>query len=149
MRVIMTEDVSGTGKKGQVIEVKDGHGRNYLLPRGLALPATEGNIKRFESVVKSIQKKKGRNIKTAEDLKGRLEEISLVIKKKVGVDGKLFGSVTAKDIVEAAQGVLGMDLDKKSIELGEPIKMTGTYTVDIHLEQGVHASVKIEVEQEE
>lgn len=148
MKVILTEDVKGTGKKGDVVAVKDGHGRNFLIPRGLALPATEGNVKRFENVVKSIENKRGRDLKVAGELKARLEELSLSIKKKVGVDGKLFGSVTPTDIVEAIRAATGVEVDKKSVRLDEPIKMSGAYTVAIHLEQDVNASVQIEVEQE-
>ena len=148
MKVILTEDVKGTGKKSEVVVVKDGHGRNFLIPRGLALPATEGNVKRFENIVRSIQNKRGRDIKVAGELKEKLEEISLTIKKKAGVDGKLFGSVTHMDIVEAIKNVTGAEVDKKNVRLEEPIKMTGAYTVEIHLEQNVNATIKIDVEQE-
>jgi large subunit ribosomal protein L9 len=149
MKVILTEDVRGTGKRGAVIDVRDGYGRNFLIPRGLALPATEGNIKRFENIVKDLVSKKGRNLQAAEDIKARLEECSLNIKKKVGIDGKLFGSVTPKDITEGVKKALGVEIDKRHIRIDEPIKMTGTYTLEIHLEQGIHATVKVEVEKEE
>jgi large subunit ribosomal protein L9 len=149
MKVILTEDVKGTGRKGEVVSVKDGHGRNFLLPRGLALPATQGNIKRFENVVKSIANKRGRELKAAGDVKANLEGTSLTIRKKVGVDGKLFGSVTHMDIVEAIKSATGAEIDKKSVRLEEPIKMAGAYTIEIHLEQGINAEIKIEVEQEE
>ena len=125
MKVILTEDVRGTGKRGAVIDVRDGYGRNFLIPRGLALPATEGNMKRFENIVKDLVNKKGRNLQAAEDIKARLEECSLNIKKKVGVDGKLFGSVTPKDIAEGVKKVLGVEIDKRHIRIDEPIKMTG------------------------
>ncbi len=149
MKVILTEDVKGTGKKGDVVSVKDGHGRNFLIPRGLALAATEGNIRRFESVVKSIQNKRGRDLKAAGEIKERLEQTSLVIRKKVGTEGKLFGSVTQMDVVEEIKKVTGLEIDKKSVKIEEPIKMTGAYTIEIHLEQDINASVKIEVEQAE
>jgi large subunit ribosomal protein L9 len=148
MKVILTEDVKGTGKKGEVVTVKDGHGRNFLIPRGLALPATEGNVKRFEDVVKNIQNKRGRDIKVASEFKAKLEEISLTIKKKVGIDGRLFGSVTHMDIVDAIKNATGAEVAKKNVRLEEPIKMTGAYTVEIHLDQNVNAAVKVEVEQE-
>lgn len=148
MKIILTEDVKGTGKKGDVVTVKDGHGRNFLLPRGLALPATEGNITRFENVVKSIQNKRGRDLKAAGEIKEILEQTSLIIRKKVGAEGKLFGSVTQMDIVDEIKKATGMEIDKKSVKIEEPIKMTGAYTIDIHLEQGINAGVKIEVEQE-
>jgi len=149
MKVILTEDLRGTGKKGEVVEVKDGYGRNFLIPKGQALPAFEGNIKRIEHVVKSIANKRMRELKTAEEIKARLEEVTLHVKKKVGLDGKLFGSVTHKEIAEEIKHVMGMDVDKKHVKIDEPIKMIGAYTVEVHLGQGVNAAVKIEVEEHE
>jgi large subunit ribosomal protein L9 len=149
MKVILTEDLRGTGKKGEVVEVKDGYGRNFLIPRGQALPAVEGNIRRFDSVVKSMANKKAKDLKTAEEIKARLEETTLHLKKKAGVDGKLFGSVTHKEIAEGINSALGMEVDRKHVKIDEPIKMTGAYTVEIHLGQGVNAAVKIEVEAQE
>lgn len=149
MKVILTEDVRGTGKKGDKVIVKDGYGRNFLVPKGLAVSALEGNVKRLDSVIKSLQNKKAKDLKTSEDLKAKLEEISLVIKMKAGDDGKLFGSVTHKDVAEAIKKVAGIEIDKKLIRIEEPIKMTGTYTVEVHLTQDINAGVKIEVEKEE
>jgi large subunit ribosomal protein L9 len=149
MKVILTEDVRGTGKKGDQVTVKDGYGRNFLLPKGFAVAAMEGNVKRLEGVIKNLQNKKTRELKSAEDMKAKLEEMSLVIKMKAGDDGKLFGSVTHKDVSEAIKKVAGIEIDKKLIRIEEPIKMTGTYTVEVHLQQNVNAGVKIEVEKEE
>ena len=149
MKVILIEDLKGTGKKGEVVEVRDGYGRNFLIPKGLALPAVEGNVARLDHVVKSIENKKARELKTAEEVKAKLEEITVHLKKKVGVDGKLFGSVTHKEVAEEVGKVLGMPVDRKQIRLDETIKMTGAYTVGIHLGQGVNAEVKIEVEAQE
>jgi large subunit ribosomal protein L9 len=146
MKVILTEDLRGTGKKGEVVEVKDGYGRNFLVPRGHALPAIEGNIKRFDNVVKGIANRKAKELKTAEEVRAHLEEITLHLKKKSGVDGKLFGSVTHKEIAEAIKSALGMEVDRKQVKIEEPIKMTGAYTVEIHLGHSVNASVKVEVE---
>ncbi len=149
MRVILTEDLRGTGKKGQAVEVKDGYGRNYLLPKGLALLATESNMKRFENIVKSMQDKKGRSLKAAADIKEKLEQTPVTIKKRAGADGKLFGSVTHKDVADAIKEALSLEIDKKSVKIGEPIRSTGTYTLEVHLEQNVDATVKIEVEKKE
>jgi len=149
MKVILTEDVRGTGKKGDMVTVKDGYGRNFLLPKGLAIPAQEGNVKRLESLMKNIQNRKAKELKSAEELKARLEELSLVIKMKAGDDGKLFGSVTHKDVAEAIKNASGIEIDKKLIRIDEPIKMTGAHTIEVHLQQGVDAGVKIEVEKEE
>lgn len=149
MKVILTEDLRGTGKKGEAVEVRDGYGRNYLVPKGLALLATEGNTKRFGNIVKSIQDKKGRTLKTATDTKEKLEETSLTIRKRAGADGKLFGSVTHKDVADAIKEALGLDIDRKGVRINEPIRSTGTYTLEVHLEQNVNATVKVEVEKKE
>ncbi len=149
MKVILTEDLKGTGKKGEVIDVRDGYGRNFLLPRGLALPASEGNIKRFEHIIKDYEKKKERNLKTAADMKAKLEDMTLTIKMKAGQDGRLFGSVTPSDIAETIKKSTGFDVDKKNIRIEEPIKSTGMHTFVVHLEKDINATVKIEVEKEE
>jgi large subunit ribosomal protein L9 len=149
MKVILTEDLRGTGKKGETADVKEGYGRNYLIPEGLALPATESNQKRFENIIKNLQDKKGRVLKAAADIKEKLEEISLVIKKKAGVDGKLFGSVTHKDVADAIKETLNVEINRKSVRIDEPIKSTGVHTLEIHLEQNVTATVKIEVEKKD
>ena len=149
MKVILTEDLKGTGKKGEAVEVKDGYGRNYLMPRGLAIPATESNIKRFENIVKNLKDKKGRTLNAAADIKEKLEETAFIVKKKAGADGKLFGSVTHKDVAGAIKEALGIEIDKKSIKIDEPIKTTGVHTLEVHLEQQISATVKVEVEKKE
>lgn len=149
MKVILTEDLRGTGKKGETVDVKEGYGRNYLIPEGLALPATESNQKRFENIIKNLHDKKGRVLKAAADIKEKLEEISLVIKKKAGADGKLFGSVTHKDVADAIKETLDVEINRKSVRINEPIKSTGAHTLEIHLEQNVTAVVKVEVEKKD
>jgi large subunit ribosomal protein L9 len=149
MKLILIEDVQGTGKKGDTVTVRDGYGRNFLVPRGLAVPATQGNVVRFENIVRSVSNKKARDLQTASELKARLEETSLTIKKKAGEDGRLFGSVTHKDVVEAVKSFSGVEIDRKMVRLEEPIKMTGSHTVVIHLQADVNAEVRIEVEKEE
>lgn len=149
MKVLLIEDVQGTGKKGDTVTVRDGYGRNFLVPRGLGIPATQGNMVRFENIVRSVSNKKTRDLQTAEELKARLQETTLVIKKKAGEDGRLFGSVTHKDIAEAVKASTGVEIDKKLVRLEEPIKITGEHTVVIHLQPEVNAEVKVEVEKEE
>jgi len=149
MKVILIEDVQGTGKKGDTVTVRDGYGRNFLVPRGLAIPATQGNVVRFENIVRSVSNKKARDIQTAEELKAKLEEKPLKIKKRAGDDGRLFGSVTHKDIVEAIQASANIEIDKKLVRIEEAIKVTGEHTVTIHLQPNVNAEIKIEVEKEE
>ncbi|MHB8109556.1 MAG: 50S ribosomal protein L9 [Syntrophorhabdaceae bacterium] len=149
MKLILIDDVQGTGKKGETVTVRDGYGRNFLVPRGLAVPATQGNVARFESIARSVSNKKARDIQTAEELKSKLEEKPLTIKKKAGDDGRLFGSVTHKDISEGIKALTGIEIDKKFVRIDEPIKITGEHTVIIHLQPNVNAEIKIEVLKEE
>lgn len=148
MRVILLDNVEGVGKRGEMQDVRDGFGRNFLIPRGLALPATSGNVKKLEEKARVIIQRNERNVKTAEGVKARLEDATLTIKKKAGVDGKLFGSVTPMEIAETIKKSLDIDVNKKDIRLAEPVKMIGAYTVDIHLEKGVQSQLKIEIEAE-
>ncbi len=148
MKVILLENIDNVGKKGEAHEVKEGYGRNFLIPRRLAIPATKGNLKSLQEHAKKLIDRKDRELKTAEATKQKLDEASITIKHKAGQDGKLFGSVTVKELAEAVKQALNIDIDRKSIKLDEPIKMTGAYTVDIHLDKGVSAQVKVEVEAE-
>jgi large subunit ribosomal protein L9 len=148
MKVILLENIENVGKKGETQEVKDGFGRNFLIPRHLAILATRGNIKNLQQHAGKLIDRKERDVKAAQATKQRLDEALLTIKHKAGQDGRLFGSVTVKELAEAIKQVLGIEVDRKSIRLDEPIKMTGAYTVDVYLEKGVSAQVKVEVEQE-
>ncbi len=149
MKVILLDDVEGVGKRGEAHDVRDGFGRNFLVPRGFAIPATRGNIKKVQEQAKVIVVKRDKDLETAGSVKRRLEEAPpVVIKKKAGVDGKLFGSVTAKDVVEAVKKALDLDLDRRTLRLDEPLKMTGAYTVEARLEKGIVAQVRLEIEEE-
>jgi large subunit ribosomal protein L9 len=148
MRVILLDNVDGVGKKGDTREVKDGFGRNFLVPRGLAMPATSSNVKKIEDLAKLIINKREKDIKTASFTKERLEETPVTIKKKAGVDGKLFGSVTAKEIAEAVKKAMDLDIDRRSLRIEEAIKSTGVHTVEAHLEKGVVAQLRLEIEEE-
>jgi large subunit ribosomal protein L9 len=148
MKVLLLDAVHGVGKKGEMHEVKEGFGRNYLIPRGLALPATKGNVNKIAEQAKVIIQRRERDVQSAGELKEKLEQGSVSIKKKVGLDGKLFGSVTSKEVAEAIKKNFGMDVDRKGIKLDESIKMTGAYTAEVHLGTGVNAQVKLEVEAE-
>jgi large subunit ribosomal protein L9 len=148
MRVILLDNVEGLGKKGESRDVRDGYGRNYLVPRGFAIPATAGNMKKIQEQAKVIMFKKDKDLKTAGFLKQRIEETPVVIKVKAGVDGKLFGSVTAKDITEAVKKAIDIDIDRHNLRLEEPIKSTGVHTVEVHLEKGISAQLRLEIEEE-
>jgi len=148
MKVILLDNVDGVGKKGETHDVRDGFGRNFLVPRGLAMPATMGNVRKIQEQAKAIMDKKAKDLKTADLVKQRLEETPLIIKKKSGVDGKLFGSVTAKEVAEAVKKGLNLDIDRRTLRLDEPIKMTGVYTVEVHLERGITGQLRLEIEEE-
>jgi large subunit ribosomal protein L9 len=149
MKIILLDDVEGVGKRGEAHDVRDGFGRNFLVPRGFAIPATRGNTKRVQEQAKVIVGKREKDVETAELVRRRLDEAPpVVIKKKAGVDGKLFGSVTAKDVAEAVKKALDLDLDRRALRLDEPLKMTGAYSVEARLKKGIVARVRLEIEEE-
>lgn len=144
MKVILLEDVRGSGKNGDVVNVSDGYARNMLIPRGLAVEATPQNIKQLEKKKEAIAKKFAEDKAAALELKKKLEEITVEVKTKAGKDGKVFGSVTSKDIAEALQA-MGFDVDKKKIQLDSPIKATGAADVNVKLFTEVTGKVKVNV----
>ena len=144
MEVILLKDVDQLGKKGEVVNVRSGFGRNFLLPRSLALPATRENRVRIEAERKRNAERKDRERDEAEKLANSLGSLSLRIEVAVGEKDKLFGSVTAQDVALAFKEK-GFDLDKKQIHLSEPIKSVGTHTVAVELEAGVKTSVPVEI----
>ena len=141
MKLILREDVPDVGTAGQTIEVKNGFGRNYLLPRNLAIPATKTNLKAIGEIQKQAELRMKKLRKGAEIIKDKIEKLSISFEVKVGEDDKLFGSVTNADIAERlkAEGVI---IDKRSIELADPIKVLGVYTAPIKIEKEVIANLK-------
>lgn len=144
MQVILLKDVKGLGKTGQVVKVADGHGRNFLIPRGLAKEATEGSLADLQHKKEVEAKKKETELKAAQNLKTKLEEKELTIKVKAGEGGRLFGSVTSADIAEALQKS-GTKIDKREIQLKDHIKELGVHTVAIKLHREVTANLKVKV----
>ncbi len=142
MQVILTEDVENLGRSGDLVTVKQGYGRNYLIPQGLALVADERNKKRLEHEKRIIEARAAKLRKDAESIAKRLEEVTLQIERQVGEEEKLYGSVTSKDIQEALADK-GIQLDRKKIALAEPIKALGQYTVDVKLARDVTGQVKV------
>jgi len=140
MDVILREDVEKLGQAGQVVTVKDGYARNFLLPRGLAYPATDGNRRRLDAEQRLRARKVEAEVSGARDVAAKLEAISLSFSMKAGEGDKLFGSVTASDIAERLEAE-GVKVDRKHIELEEPIKALGVYKVPVRL----HADVKPEI----
>ena len=148
MIVILNRDVKGTGKAGDVVKVSDGYARNMLLPRGYAKEATEGKIRSLEKQKAIAAEKKAEEKAAAQARAEEINKLSVKISTKVGDSGKIFGSITSKDIAEALKAQHGMDLDKKKIQLSSPIKQTGETAVDIKLYQEVTAQLKVIVEAE-
>jgi len=144
MKLILKEDIQGLGKAGQIINVKDGYARNYLLPRGLALLADERNLKLLEYQKKKFEEEAKKKRQDAESIAERLGQLELTIKANAGEDQKLFGSITSKDIAEALEKE-GFAIDKKHIHISEPIKRTGEYEVEVKLHSNVVARLKVNV----
>ena len=144
VKIILREDVHGLGNAGTVVSVRPGYARNFLLPEGKAVLATEAGVKELDHHQRVIAEKVAREMKTHQAAKSRLEGLKLSISVQVGEEGKLFGSVTAREIADliAAQGV---EIDRRTIQLSEPIKGAGTHTIPIRLHREVVAQVKLEV----
>ena len=142
MKVILRQDIPDLGKVGETIEVKSGYGRNYLIPRNLAIPATRGNLKAIDEIERQNQVRERKKMREAERLKIRLEKISLTSEVLVGEEDRIFGSVTAQNVVDLLE-VDGISVEKRNVLLEEPIKSLGVYTVPIKIEKDVVANVKL------
>lgn len=148
MKVYLKKDVKGVGKAHQVVTVADGYARNYLLPRGLAVPATEGQIRAAREYAQSQQRREARERERAQRLAAELAEKELVFKVKAGEKGRLYGSITSADIAEKLGRVISVKFDKRNVLLEHPIREVGEHIVDLKLGGGVRASVKVLVEAE-
>ena len=142
MDVVLLQDVEQLGTQGTVVHVKPGFARNYLLPRGLAAPATPQRLKATEETKRQRQQKGARLKDEAEALKRKLESRPVTLKLNVGEDGKAFGSVTAHDVVEALKRD-GLDVDKHAVHLDQPIKTLGVFDVPVRVQSDVTATVKL------
>ncbi len=147
MKVILRESVENLGKGGEVVEVKPGYGRNYLLPRGLAVAANPKNVRELEHQ-KQIAFAKAAKLKaSAEAVAKRLADTPVTLRRKVGEQDKLYGSVTAIDVAEALAG-RGLQIDRRSIDLPDPIKSTGDFEIPVKLHSEVVGKAKIKIEAE-
>jgi large subunit ribosomal protein L9 len=146
MRVILKREVRGLGRPGEVKDVADGYAQNFLLPRGLAIEATAGELKHLAQERAADKAKKDRAHTDAEELAARLATITLVFKLKAGEQGKTFGSITSKDVADGLKKEHGVDVDRTKITLGEPVRTLGTHSVEIRLLPDVRAKVTIAVE---
>ncbi len=148
MKIILKSDVEGLGGLGEIVTVKPGYARNYLIPKGFAIEATKGNLRQFETEKEAWKKKQERFMEEHEKLKASLEEVSLAFTRRAGEDEKLFGSVTSMDVA-AALREKGFHIDKKSIQIEEPIKSLGEFSVGVKLAKDMVATIKIRVAKEE
>jgi len=144
MKVILREDVKDLGEMGSIVEVKIGYGRNYLLPRNLAVEANPKNLRQFEHEKKNILVKASKVKQSMQDVADRISKMTLTIEAQAGEEDKLFGSVTSKDIAEAI-ALQGVEVDKRKVILDEPIKRLGSYDVTVKVHKDVTATVKLEV----
>jgi large subunit ribosomal protein L9 len=147
VKIILREDVENLGKVGEVVEVAGGYGRNYLLPRGLAVKASTKNLKEQDHQKRLIQARTDKQKKDAQEVAGSLESVSCTIARKTGEDEKLYGSVTSRDIEEALREE-GVSIDRKRILLDEPIKKLGVFAVPVKLHADVTGNIKVWVVKE-
>ncbi len=148
MKVLLVQDVEHLGKAGELKDVSGGFGRNYLLPKGFAVMATRGQIKQAEERLAAAKKKVESARKDAQALAARLDGLQLTFSVKVGEQDRLYGSVTNADIAEKVHAQSGIEVDRRKIELEEPIKRTGEYDVAVVLMSGVTATLKVTVQAE-
>ncbi len=148
MQVILKEKLEKLGEPGDVVTVKPGYGRNYLLPRGLAYEATKGNLKRMELEREALQRRATEDLKAAQERAGVIEGTSVTFSARAGEEGKLFGSITSSDIAEKLVEQ-GIEIDRRDIVLDEPLKALGVFSVPIRLHADVKPEVKVWVIKEE
>jgi large subunit ribosomal protein L9 len=148
MEIVLTKDYEQLGKAMDVINVKDGYARNFLIPQGIAVPATEGNRKKVAEAKRIAEIREEKKIKEARQLAKKVEQVPCTIPVKVGEDDKIFGSVTAQEIADFLKKE-GFDIEKRHIDLEEPIKQLGVYSIRIILFKDVEAKLKVWVVKEE
>ncbi len=149
MKVILIKDVPGYGTFGDIVNVKDGFANNYLIPRGLALPATEGNVKHVQDILKQKQRKLEREKAKAQEIAEKIDGMVIEIARPVGVTGKLYGAITVSEIAEKIKEQAGVEVDKRKIMLRAPIKNVGRYNIPVKLHPEVSATIVVDVKPSE
>jgi len=147
MKIILQEDVKNLGRRGDEVSVANGYGRNFLIPRKLAVLATENNLKQLNHHKKILMDRNKKELKGAQDFAAKLSQIHCAIRRKAGEEGKLFGSVTSQDIAEHLKEN-GIEIDKRKIVLDEPLKSLGSFMVPVKLHPEVALELKVTVETE-
>ena len=148
MQIILQEDVEKLGNRGQIVDVAEGYARNYLLPRKLALPVSQGNLKQLEQIKRSLAKREATEVESAQKQAEMLAALTLEFARKAGENDQMFGSVTGADVSEAL-AAKGFSVDKRKIQLDQPIRTLGEYDVPAKLHRAVTASIKVIVRREE
>lgn len=148
MKVVLLQDVKDLGKKGELVNASDGYARNFLFPRKLAVEATAGKLKEIEDKKSSEKNKKEMELKAAKELADRLSKVEISFKTKAGENGKLFGSITGKDVADAIKAQHKIEVDKKKVVLHDAIKALGAYQVEIKVYPEVSAKINVKVIEE-
>ncbi len=145
MKVILTQDVKGSGKKGDVVNVSDGYANNFLLKKGMAVPANEDNMNVLKNKKSSEEHKKAEELKAAQEIAAKINGKTVTLKKKAGDGGRLFGAVTAIDIGDAIKDASGIEIDKRKIVVKDAIKSIGKYEIEIKIHKDVTAKIIADV----
>ncbi len=145
MKLILREEIKSLGKKGETVNVAEGYARNFLLPKGLAVPVSEGKLKEAILIQDGRLKKEARLQQHAEGLAGRIQGLVLTVSTRTGESGKLYGAVTSRDIAQELERVLGGPFDKRKLELPEPIKTLGAFPVTVRLHPGLVVTITVNV----
>jgi large subunit ribosomal protein L9 len=145
MKLILTQEVTGLGAPGDVVDVKDGYARNFLIPRSLGTPWTKGGQKQVDAIRKARASREIASIEQAQQIKSQLEGKTVTLTAHAGAAGRLFGAITTADVANAVQQAGGPELDRRKIELGQPIKAVGRHDVSVRLHPEVSAKVALEV----
>ncbi|MHB8062849.1 MAG: 50S ribosomal protein L9 [Ruminiclostridium sp.] len=146
MKIILKQDVKGTGKKEQMVEVSDGYARNFLFPKGLAVEASSANLNIMKTKKEAEANKKDREIAQAKELAKKIKDITLTIKVKAGDNGKLFGSITSKDVAEAMKTQQKLEIDKKKLIMPDALKLVGTFEVEVKLYPEISSKFTVNIE---
>lgn len=146
MKVILKQDVKGLGKKEQLVEASDGYARNFLFPKGLAVEASATNVNIMKTKKEAEAHKKDREIAQAKELANKIKDITLTLKVKAGDNGKLFGSITSKDVAEAMKTEQKLEIDKKKLVMPDAIKSVGTFEVEVKLYPEISSKFTVKIE---
>jgi large subunit ribosomal protein L9 len=145
VKIVLREDVDNLGRKGDLVDVADGYARNFLVPRGLAMTATKGIAKQAEAMRRNREAREARDREEAQEIAARLGGVRIEVKARAGEGGKLFGSVTNADIADAVRAITEVELDRRSIDLPEPVKELGAVAIPVKLHPDVAVELQVEV----